>query len=204
MSRHSRSRRLATMLALAAALALGACAADSTGAIGTPTADAASPSAPEPPPTAEPTPSETPTASDSPDPIDDGGLVNAVDLCEELDLRTLSDVTGMPFQAGTFDGAMCTWQAKDELGTLVMSLGEAERTAAYIEEVQDLDIGEEVDVTGADDAAAVTIMSGSGADRNTRVALAAKVGRQRLTVILIGKNANLETAVELAELVANA
>jgi hypothetical protein len=85
-----------------------------------------------------------------------------------------------------------------------MSLGKGQNTARYIEELQDLDVGEPVDVAGAEDAAAVTIISGSGANRSNRVAVVAKVGNERLTVILTGRDANLDRVIELAELVTNA
>jgi hypothetical protein len=124
-----------------------------------------------------------------------------VNLCEELDRRVLSDITGLPLQPGTFDGAICTWDAKDGSGTLVMSLGTAPPTSAFIERVHALDIGEAVTVGGAEAATAVTITSGSGTSRTTRVALAARVHHDRLTVILTGRNANLDTAVRIAELV---
>jgi len=185
---------------MATALALAACAGDESPPAGStptgPTADGVES------PTSEP--SEVPT-SDSPAPATGAtGLVDAQNLCEVLDAGELSRITGMRLGDGTFDGAQCVWLAEGEVGSLTMSLGKGENTARYIEELQDLDVGEPVDIAGAEDAAAVTIISGSGSNRSNRVAVVAKVGSERLTVILTGRDANLDRAVELAELVTNA
>jgi hypothetical protein len=93
--------------------------------------------------------------------------------------------------------------SEDDAGSLTMSLGIGENTARYIEELQALDVGDSVEVVGADDAATVTITSGSGANRNKRVAVVAKLGHERLTVILVGRDASLDRVIELAELISN-
>jgi hypothetical protein len=184
-------------LALAVALALSACSDDPPRASG-PTAD-------EPAVTGE---SGAPPASESPPHESSGeatgpggGLIEPVNLCVELDLATLRRLTGLRLGAGAFDGARCTWTDPDGRETLTMGLGRAEGdAAAHVQEIKDLDIGEEVTVAGTDDAAAVTITSGSGESRTTRVSLVAKVGRDELTVVLTGRRASLETVVALAEL----
>lgn len=202
--RSERRRRRVPILALAAALALTACSGDSTPAA-SPTAgrSASGVSASGPPdatPAEEATPSATPTGSDTLGP--GGELLRAVDLCEELHVATVSQITGLRLDAGVFDGATCIWVDRGERGTLAMSLGRAEgSTAAYVQEVKRLDIGEEVTVAGADDAAAVTITSGAGASRSTRVALVARIGRDRLTVVLTGRDSSLDAVVTIAELV---
>ena len=201
MTSDLRRRLRATALALAAGIALAACVSDATGAIGAPTGETTTEPSPEPSTTAEPTPSET-SPSDSPAPTGETGLVDAVNLCEELDLQTLSRLTELRLRPGTFDGAACAWEAKDGHGTLVMSFGEAERTSGYIDHLKSLDFGEAVTVAGADDAAGVTITA--GAEGLTRVAVVAKIGRDRLSVILTSANPSLETAVQIAELVTNA
>jgi hypothetical protein len=123
------------------------------------------------------------------------------DLCVVLDLQDLVRITGLRLEPGTFDGAACGWRTKDERGTVTMSYGSAKQTAAYIEELESLDIGTAVTVAGAEDAAAVTLTCGSGSSRSTRVGLVAKVGHRRLSVTLTSKDATLEMAIALAELV---
>jgi hypothetical protein len=197
----SRPRRRA-VLAIVAALALAGCAGDESPPAGStptgPTADGLESAASE--------PSEVPT-SDSPAPATGAtgatGLVEAQNLCEVLDAGELSRITGMRLGDGTFDGVQCVWLAEGEVGSLTMSLGKGENTARYIEELQELDVGEAVDVAGAEDAAGVRIVSGSGANRSNRVAVVAKVGSERLTVILTGRDANLDRVVEIAELITN-
>ena len=200
MDRSERRRCVAASFAVAAALTLAACTAD-------------------PAPPAEPTPtgatggsatvSPTGATGESPAPTSPEvtgpgtGLIDAVNLCEELELATLSEITGLRLDDGVFDGATCTW-TDGERGALTMSLGVAEGTTRQIHEVKNLDIGEEVVVNGADDAAAVTIVSGSGASRSTRVALVAKVDRRRLTVVLTGRDASLDAVLTLAELATGA
>lgn len=195
-------RRHTAVIALAAALTLAACSGDPAPA--GPTAGGSAPD--DAPPTATPageTPSPaTPTGSDTTGP--GGELVTAVNLCQELDVAVLNGITDLQLDEGVFDGAACAWVDRDGRGTLSMSLGNAEGSdAAYIEEVKDLDIGDEATVAGADDAAAVTISSGSGASRSTRVGLVAKVGRDRLTVVLTSRDASVETVITIAELVTN-
>lgn len=200
--RSERRRRHAALIALTAALALAACSGDPTPAT-TPTVGGSASSPSDPTPAGEGTPSATTTGSDTVGP--GGELATGVNLCEELDPASLSRITGLRLDAGVFDGAICAWVDRDERGTLTMSLGRAEgSTTAYIREVESLDIGEEVTVAGADDAAAVTITSGAGASRSTRVALVAKVGRDRLTVVLTSRDANLDAVTTIAELVTNA
>lgn len=204
--RSDRRRRHAALIALAVALTLTACSGD-PGLAG-PTAggtasDGVSPgSSPSATSAREATPSATPTGSDTAGPGDE--LVTAVNLCEELDVATVSRISGLRLDAGVFDGAVCSWVDRDGRGTLGMSLGRAEgSTARYVEEVKSLDIGEEVTVAGTEDAAAVTITSGAGASRSTRVALVAKIGRDRLTVVLTSRDASLDAVVTIAELVTN-
>jgi hypothetical protein len=96
---------------------------------------------------------------------------------------------------------ICTWTDADAPATLTASFGLPEGSVAtYIDETKALDIAEEVTVAGADDAVAVTITSGSGASRTTRVALVAKVGRDQLTVVLVARRVSLDTVVAIAEL----
>jgi hypothetical protein len=196
------TRALAASFAVAAAITLAACSADPA------------------PPNAEPTPTDS---SEGPAPTSPtggteaasgpsgaevtepgAGMSDAVNLCEELELATLGRLTGLELGDGAFDGAACTWTDPDAPGALTMSLGVAEGTVRQIQEVKGLDIGAEVSVAGTDDAAAVTIVSGSGASESTRVALVAKIGRERLTVILTGRDANLDAVIALAELVTGA
>jgi hypothetical protein len=155
-------------------------------------------------------PTSEPSDSDSPEPATGAtggtgatGLVEAQNLCEVLDAGELSRATGMRLGEGAFDGVQCVWLAEGEVGSLTMSLGKGENTARYIEELQALDVGEDVEVPGTEDAAVVTITSGAGSSRSKRVALVAKIGNERLTVILTSRDASLDRVLEVAELVTN-
>jgi hypothetical protein len=200
-------KRLGVLASAVVALALGGCAADDDAPAGpTPTG-----------PTATGVESTTPSSEPSEAPTSDGptgatgatgatgetGLVNAENLCEVLDAGELSRASGLRLGDGAFDGAVCVWEAENEAGSLTMSFGTGQNTARYIEELQALDVGEEVEVAGAEAAATVTITSGSGSSRTNRVAVVAKVGHERLTVILIARDANLDRVVEIAEMVTN-
>lgn len=118
-----------------------------------------------------------------------------------LALGELVRITGLPLRAGTFDGSMCTYEAKDGTGALSVGLQDLPRTSGYIDHLKGLDVGTGVTVPGAEDAAAVTVTSGSGGSRATRIALVAKVGHLRLSVVLTSKHPSLDTAVRVAELV---
>jgi hypothetical protein len=208
MGHRSEDRRLrAALLAVAATLAFTSCGGDPSGATGPtagrPTApDGTSGSSPSATAASE-TPSPEPTDSGAGEP--GGELIRVIDLCEELDLATLSEVTGLRLAPGVFDGAVCAWVDRDERGTLTMSLGKPEgSTATYIEETLALDIAEEVTVAGADAAVAVTISTGSGANRSTRVGLVAEVGPDQLTVVLTTRDASVATVVALAGLATGA
>jgi hypothetical protein len=191
----------AVAVALAAALGLAACG--SSGASAGPTA-----SVPDPPeaPSAAPAPpsAETPTPSGSPDDVVDVEVSNVRNLCEVLDLRALVRLTGIRLRPGEFDGAACTWSERGGDTTLSASLYRAKATLRYIDELRELDAGEAVTVAGAQTAAAVSITTGSGRNRSTRIAVVARVGHSRLTVILSGRDPAMDTVVRVAELVAQA
>jgi hypothetical protein len=199
--RRSSGRVGAAALALAGVLTLASCSADQGSTTGPTASGTTTSGSPSPTPTSETTPSDTPTASDTPSPSDEAEA-EAVNLCEELDVDTLSQISGLPLRPGTFNGATCVWEARDGSGTLTMSFGEAERTAGYIDRLKDADYGDAVTVAGADDAAAVTITV--GANDETRVGVVARVGRDRLTVVLTGENPSVDVAIQIAELVTNA
>jgi hypothetical protein len=149
-------------------------------------------------------PSGTTTPEDATGATGATGLIDAQDLCEVLDAGELSRATGLRLGECAFDGAQAVWLAEGgDVGSLTMSLGRGENTARYIEELQALDVGEDVEVPGTEDAAVVTISSGSGSSRSNRVALVAKIGNERLTVILIARDASLDRVLEIAELVTN-
>jgi hypothetical protein len=201
--RSNRRRWSATLLALAATLAITACDGDPSGATGPTAGEPTAPGGSTASSPATETPSPEPTGSDTVGA--GGGLLQAVNLCERLDLATLSEISGLRLAPGTFDGAICAWVDRDERGILTMSFGKPEgSTARYIEETKTLDIAEEVSVAGADAAVAVTISSGSGASGSTRVGLVAKVGRDQLTVVLTTRDATVAAVVALAELATQA
>jgi hypothetical protein len=193
-------RRAALPLLAVAALALSACGDDEGPPVG-PTAGGPTGDGVE-SPTGEPSESEDPApATGATGGSGATGLVEAQNLCEVLDAGELSRATGMRLGEGAFDGVQCIWMAENEVGSLAMSLGKGENTARYIEELQELDVGEDVEVPGTEDAAVVTITSGSGSNRSNRVALVAKIGNERLTVILTGRDASLDRLLEVAALV---
>jgi hypothetical protein len=197
-------RGAAVAVALAASLGLAACG--SSGASSGPTASVPDPSETPSAAPAEPAPpsSETPTPSGSPDDVVDVEVSNVRNLCEALDLRALIRLTGIRLRPGEFDGTACTWSERGGDTTLLASLYRAKATLRYIDELKELDAGEAVTVAGAQAAAAVSITTGSGQNRSTRIAVVARVGHSRLTVILSGRDPAIETAVRVAELVTQA
>ncbi len=141
---------------------------------------------------ATPGPSPTASTGDGEEPEPSAG----VDLCEALDRRALSRITGLDLRPGTFDGVRCTWEADG--GSLIVGQQPAFHTAGHIARLQTLDVGQAVEIAGAKDAVAVTVRSGP--DRGTKISLLAKVGELQVFVVLRSEDPTLDEVVRIAEL----
>jgi hypothetical protein len=120
-------------------------------------------------------------------------------LCDVLSLGSLIRVTGMPLQAGTFVGKTCVLGTKDGSGQLTLNVQRARGITDYINHLKSIG-GVAVTVAGADNAAAITIPSGTG----SRIGLVAKIGNVSLNVSLTGKHISVDQVAAIAELITGA